>query len=90
MLKKLILIIMVVLLVWLFLVSVVGISAEELPSPSQQSSLQEVCDTIKNSCTQTVSSDNSNFTLQILAYLMILVGSSFLVINWRLSSLEDN
>ena len=89
--KKFALTTMVVALLWLFLISVVNINTHGFVSTSDTSS-QSSCVILPSDCEDLIPLENRNFdiTTKFLSYSMIAFGISLLIINWRVSRLEDN
>lgn len=91
-LKKLTLATMTVLLAWLFITSITNINIFGFTMSTKEFDTQENCIISSNSCEDAtlIVENNSDLTTQTLAYVMIIIGISLLVINWRISRLENN
>lgn len=92
-LKKLTLATMTVLLAWLFITNITNINIFGFTTLTKEGDYtQETCIISSNSCEDAIlpMENNSDLTTQTLAYVMIVFGISLLVINWRISRLENN
>ncbi|MBC7472198.1 MAG: hypothetical protein H7196_02985 [candidate division SR1 bacterium] len=91
-LKKITLTIMVILFLWLLVTSIIGINIHGSSILSNQTDTQVICSISSNTCEDLSILEGSSFdfTTQIIAYMMIVIGISILILNWRISRLENN